>query len=435
MSRFKPVTEPVHTDGRISQTILRKFNQCPRSGYLALKYKGHETGIPLTAGSAVHEIIERSIRLCITQDENTIPPEIVKAIANEVFAEYPVPVEEHDRIREMVYRWAAQKAIVPSMVLALETLFEIDVDGFKVRCRIDFAERVNQHTVAVEDWKSSRAAPAYEDISRRRPDGSPMAKAFQLVLYGLALRFGHPVREETCPQCGGKGYRTVPNPGGPEDGEECDECLGKGRVETVEPFPLCGADREFRLAYVFPAIETSDGRMLARDVTLTRLELDEYMESLRAVVARLRASEESSDWPAQVSDSACSECPASSECPIPRELRIHGAVETVEQAAETLEVVDRIDAQAKAARKTVREFAKANEVSVRFGLDKVAEFGYQESVRISDRDGMFEAMERSVRYGEPFDRGEFEKVVRSTPFKVRTLTADELAEGSNDVAA
>jgi hypothetical protein len=426
VSRFKPVTEPVYTDGHVSQTVLRKYNLCPRSAYLALRYKGQETGHNLAAGTALHLIIERAVRLCIEHNEATVPPEIVKAIAGEVLGEIPVPIEEHDRIREMAYRWAEQTAVPPNGVIACESLFTIDVDGFQVRCRIDYAETVEGGIVAVRDWKSSRAAPSYEEISRKRPDGTVAAKAFQLVLYGLALRYGHPVREDPCPQCGGKGYREIPNPGGPRDGEDCDECLGKGVAETVEPFVLCGSDREFRLSYVFPAIETSDGRMLERGTTLTPLELDEYMESLRGLVARLRASESSGDWPAQVSDAGCSECPAPSQCPIPKELRI-GSIESIEQAGSTMEIVDRMEAVIKDAKKAVKAYSKSNEVSIPFGVDKVYGPEYMEQERIADKDGLFEALAS----GRQVDRSEFVKVVKSTPYRVRTLTVDEQAEGSN----
>jgi hypothetical protein len=199
--------------------------------------------------------------------------------------------------------------------------------------------------------------------------------------------------------------------------------------EVPEPFPVASRAQSFELSFVYPAIEDKAGKMLTRDVTLSRLELEEYRASLEATLLRLGESERTGDWPAIQSDAACGECPASSLCPIPAELRDHrGTITTLEQAQEAAEVLDRRDAINAAVRKEIKAFAKAHETPVRYGADKVMEFGYTESVRIADKDAMWAEMERAVRFGEPFDRERHVKVVRSTPFKVRTLSADELAE-------
>jgi hypothetical protein len=91
-------------------------------------------------------------------------------------------------------------------------------------------------------------------------------------------------------------------------------------------------------------------------------------------------------------------------------------------------VLDRRDAINAAVRKEIKAFAKAHETPIRYGADKVLEFGYTESERIADKDAMWADMDRAVRFGEPFDRGRYVKVVKSTPFRQRTLSADELAE-------
>jgi hypothetical protein len=156
-------------------------------------------------------------------------------------------------------------------------------------------------------------------------------------------------------------------------------------VEVPEPFPVAGRAQRFDLEFVFPGIEDRDGKMLRRPVTLTRLELEEYRASLEGLLARLAHSEESGDWPA-VAGSHCVECPAQSECPIPAELRDHaGTINSVEQAREAAEVLDRRDAINAAVRKEIKAFAKAHETPIRYGADKVLEFGYTESERIATR--------------------------------------------------
>src|SRR5205085_1127581 len=137
--------------------------------------------------------------------EETIPPEIVKAIVNEVLADpqFHVPIDEHDYLRESAYRWASNFVVPPQeQILALESLFVLDLGGFQVRGKIDYAEALDGGAaVAVKDWKSSRALPAFEEIARKRPDGSLAAKNMQLIVYALLLAFGVPVRFEECPEC------------------------------------------------------------------------------------------------------------------------------------------------------------------------------------------------------------------------------------------
>jgi hypothetical protein len=395
--RFQPVTLPKSLDGRASQTFLRHYALCPRSGYLYALHKGLESTAEMQRGSALHAVLERSIQTTMDQGEQFIPGELVKVIVGEVLAdpEFAVPLEEHDYLREMAWRWASEFSMDPHNVIALETLFELDIAGWKVRCRIDFAESVEEdRAVRVEDYKSSRAAPPYEEISRKRPDGTRAAKNFQLVLYALALAFGVPVRED--------------------DG-----------VETPEPFPVASTADRFDLEFVYPGIENREEKMLRRPVSLTRAELDEYRVSLEGVVRRVEHSEETGDWPAVVSDEACSICPAAQECPIPRELRDHrGTINTLEECAEALEVLHREQQEIRARQSEIRRFVK-DRGPVRFG-DMVAEIGHTVAETIRDKDGMFEAQDRAVRFGEPFDRSAWLKVEDRFPLVKRDLTADEL---------
>jgi hypothetical protein len=173
----------------------------------------------------------------------------------------------------------------------------------------------------------------------------------------------------------------------------CKECNGTGRVEVHEPFPLAGRAQRFDLEFVYPGIEDkSTGLMQRRPMSLTRLELEEYLLSLTALLKRVRAAEESGDWPAVVSDAACSECPAPSMCPIPAELRDHrGTINSHEQAAEALEVLDRRKAVDAAIRREVKAFAKHNG-PVRWGADRVSEFVSTFAEEIKDREGMVDSL-------------------------------------------
>lgn len=437
MSRFAPVHLPEPLGDRASMTFLRHYSMCPRSGYLSRLTRDALHTAEMERGRAVHAINERAIRTAMENGEVTIPPEIVKVIADEVLAEFHVPFEEHDYCREAAYRFASEWIFDPSKVVALETLFSLDVDGFAVRCRIDYAEIAEDGAaVVVKDWKSARGAPSFEDIARKLPDGRLAAKSFQLVLYALALAFGVPVRVEECGLCrGGRDQAALAMAGEFVDAgqaPECPACEGRGRVEIPEPFPVASRAARFDLEFVYPGIEDREGRMVRRPVTLTRPELDQYLQSLKGLVERVRASEETGDWPAVVSDQACAECPASALCPIPAELRDHrGAVNTPEEAAEAFEVRHREKKIAAAKSKELRAFVKAHG-PVRYGNGMVAEIGYSASERISDKEGFMDAVERTARYGEPLERHRFVKTVESFPLVERELSADELAEEVDD---
>lgn len=412
--KFQPVNLPDdrRLDGRASQTFLRHYQGCPRSGFLYAKYKGEASTVELVRGRAVHEINERGTNLALEQGEPYVPPDIVKVIVNEVLAEQQVPFAEHDYIRECAYRWAANTAFPPAdQVLAVERLLVMDVAGYEIRMKVDYAEMLEGGAaVHVVDYKSARAMPAQEEISRRRPDGTLAAKSFQLVLYALGLRYGLPVRVE--------------------------EHLGE-RVEIREPFPLAERAQRFDLDFVFPGIEVG-GEMGRRSMTLTPLELEEYRASVEALLANVRRSEETGDWPAIVSDAACSECPSRPECPIPRELRDHrGTINTMDEAAEAAQVLEREKAEHRARQAELRSFAKAHGGAVPFGK-KVWELVTSDSERIGDKDAMFAAVERARLYGEEFDRSRFVKTVTRTDFVARDMTVEELAvlaagaEGSNE---
>lgn len=432
MTTFAPVWLPEDRslDHKVSATFLRHFNMCARSGFLYQRYKGEAATPAMERGSAFHAVRERATAACVERNEPMIPPGVVKVILDEALCEFHVPVEDHDYLREAVYRWAAETAVDPSTVLANETLFQLQVGPWMVRCKIDFAAAFEDGAVVeVEDHKTARAMVSYEDIARKRPDGSFAAKNMQLVLYALVLAYGVPVRVEECDRCEGYGLMDLerPEPAKGSIGMPCPTCEGDGRVETPEPFPVAARAQEFRLAFVYPGIEDSEGHMARRTVTLRRSELEEYRASLDGLIARVAGCEATGDWPAQTSDEGCGICPARSECPIPREVRDHrGTINTDEEASEAAERLawEKDDHRARTAE--LKAWAKTHG-PVRFGADRVMDFTYGESERW-DRDGLVAAARRHAQYGEPFDHEEFVKRSASTRFGVRTLTAAELDE-------
>lgn len=409
---FEPVFLEAPLDRRLRQTWLRHFNNCPRSAYLAAKYEGKASTPEMQRGTAIHEVFARATKLAMDMNEPTIPPDVVKTLVDEVLAEHPVPLEHHDYIREMAFRWASEVAFDPGYIVACESLFELRVGDWRVRARIDFAELLEDgKALLIRDYKSSRAAPTWEEVARKMPDGRLVAKNFQLVLYALLMGFGVPVREDVaeCADCEGTGFA---------DHEGCETCddTGKIVVETPEPLSLSTGVNRYDLEFVYPGIEDRDGKMVRRQVTLDRLELAEYRSSLEALVTRVAVAESSGHWPAVVSDAACSECPAPGECPIPQEVRDwRGRINTLGQAADAARVLDRQKAELRAAQTELRNFAKVSGESIRFD-GKVMEFVYAESETF-DHKGFLASPGAEVQ--------DFVKVKGRTDFRARDLTAEE----------
>ena len=140
MSPFTPVHLAQPLADRGSQTFLRHYSLCPRSGFLYAKYRGEASTGAMQRGTAFHEVRGRATRTMLEMGEPMIPPELVKAIVNEVLAEMPVPLEEHDYLRECATGGRARSRSTRATVIAYETLFALHLDGFEVRARVDFAE-------------------------------------------------------------------------------------------------------------------------------------------------------------------------------------------------------------------------------------------------------------------------------------------------------
>jgi hypothetical protein len=394
---FQPVFLERPVPRNLRQTFLRHFNSCPRSAYLMLKYEGLDQTPAMVRGSAAHEVFRRATLEAMEQNEPMIPPDVVKILVDEVLAELPVPFEEHDALREQAFRWASEVAFDPHMIVACETLFQLQVGDWMVRARVDFAELLeDDKALLIRDYKTSRAAPPYDEVARKSSDGRLVAKNFQLILYALLLHFGVPVREEI-----------------DENGEI---------REVADPFPIADTARRFDLEFVYPGIEDREGKMVRRPLTMDHLELTEYRASLEGLVARVAKSEQTGDWPAVVSDAACSECPASAECPIPYEVRDHrGVVNTPEQASEAAMVLDRLKATTRSMQTELRNFAKAHGGSFRVGPNKVMELQHSEYDTF-DVKGFLAAPGGA-------DPTDFISTRSRTDFKSRDLTAEEQEAG------
>jgi hypothetical protein len=378
--KLAPV-EPVDLPARLSQTLLRHFDRCARSGYLYMKHGGGVPSPAMARGTAFHLFAERATRLLVEESEPRLPYDVGRGLMVEVFGEVDVPVAEHDRLRQMAYHWCEGFAIDPDKVVAVEQKMVLDIGGWTVSGKVDYAELADG-LCAVRDYKTTFNLPAVGDVAVDVGDGRLAPRAFQLVLYVLLLAFGRPVR----------------------DGGE------------VDPFPLAGAAEAFDASEVYPAYLHDDGLPM-RGGVVVKAELADHLASVEALVARFARA--AGAWEFSAMDGPhCVECPARRECPLPEHLRdFRGRINTPDELSEAARLhfkrKDELAADWREIRATAGVLAPVP-LGDGFELAFVSE-----EKRTVDRDGMAAAAVEAAAYGTPFDPDDFVKVTTSTPLKRR----------------
>lgn len=367
---------------KLSQSILARQAVCPRSALLYHRHRGGAGSLEMERGSVFHEFARRAVLELMEQNEPRMPPEVARDLMQAVMddPQWTVSPKEADRLRVMAYHFAEGFTIDPSTILALETMIELDLGWVKVRGKVDLAFAPDDATIAVWDYKSSLAVPSQEDFEG----------LFQVPFYAVLLAFGKP---------------------------------------EGDALPFGDRAQSFDLAQVYPMLEPRDG-MFARTVTVTRAELSDHRRYVESVAMKLRYGFETGDFPA-IPGPHCSTCPAKHECPLPPALRgAGGDIETDDDASAAGARLFFMDKEKRELQKSVREYAKANGVTVVFG-DMEWRFETEESEswitgkRINRpdteaaREAMLAAIDRAVKFGEAFDYWEYRKKARSSKFVCR----------------
>jgi hypothetical protein len=407
--RELPALDPIEPPERLSQTLLRHFDNCQRSAYLYVVHHGGLPGTQLDRGSALHLAIARATNTMLVEGEPTMPPDVAKVILDEVLDEhheFTIPIAEQDDLREMMYHWSQSTTINPAAVVAVERKFVLELEGHTLSGIIDYAE-INEQAATIRDYKSTWALPTEAEYEA----------SFQGRFYSVLLTFGNPVTETRCPDC------TFDDDYGREPLVHCSEsCTGK-RV-ALDP-PLGDRLTWVDVGELFPRY-LHDGSLALRNVGMTRLEVEEARRDIARLVRRFAEAADSGKWPA-MSGSHCSECPMEARCPLPRELRsFAGAINTPDQAAEAAAWHERWNARLAATRKELRLFAKLNG-PIRFGRDREWVFVPQET-NVTDWEQLDQAIESARQYGTPFNASDYRRTRVGTRFVARTVGR----EGENE---
>lgn len=374
---------------KLSQTALSHFDRCPRSAFLYWKHKGGPASAAMVRGSVFHRFVEEAVEM-IRDDEDAegrMPPEVAKANimalieAGELVepdehgedrvVNFHLPEYEQNALRAMAWNWAEATVIDPEYVVGLEQMIELELAGWTVRGKLDFAE-IGPFGALIRDYKTSINLPSKDDIEHG-------AKSFQGKFYALLLLFGIP---------------------------------------EGESFPLGKGLEECRVELAYPRYTNQEtGELIGRETTWTRDQLVDFRHSLDVHLSQIEAGLKGGDFPAQSGSWCNTECPARAECPIPKEYQEPEKIETYEQAQVALEVHMQRDAEQRALMRSVSQFHEDYAAPIFVG-DYT--FHRRQEIR------------KSVDWDAVPENGvvtpDLVTPVRSTPFKKRKTTPEEREE-------
>lgn len=373
---FPPVEANIDRPETLSQTLLAKHNNCPRSAYLSRKYRGGTGSHQMDRGIAVHETLERATNMMIEMQEPVIPGEMCRELADAVMAEHPelvLSTYEQDAARLMAWNWAEATVLDLDTIIGTEIPLEMEVGGFKLTCRIDRAH-VYGTGLFLYDYKTSLNIRKREEVQR----------GFQGQFYGLAALNG--VRQDTGLSIG----------------------AGITDVWFYEAYPRY-RDKE-------------SGALVAPEGVWSRSELGEFRVSLERNVAAFERSLETGDWPAR-DGSWCSECPAAAECPIPEHLRSVPSVDSLSAAEDAFSHKLALERENRRLQDGLRGWVKEN--GPIFVGDYAFDVTQTQSKSVKDWPTLEAAIQKSVLFGEPFKAEEHITLKQATKFAKRKITEEE----------
>lgn len=255
--RLVPVGWDVERPERVSVTLAKHADNCPRSAALYLKYRGGGSSGPLLRGSLFHAFAERAmLQLMMHGERSFVEPAHVQDIRGGIQSEgareakqsitslskqwvdelveelgLPVCTADVDDVREMAYHWMIGQDVNPGDVLAVERKFVLETGAGLLSGKVDLAALPSDGTLQVDDYKSSFYVPPQDDYER----------LIQAPLYAAMILFGNPVEKRKCKRCAGSGR-------GQDMVRLCSRCgerdpmwsgLESKGWETVDGEPVC----------------------------------------------------------------------------------------------------------------------------------------------------------------------------------------------------
>jgi hypothetical protein len=424
--RETPVTWRVERPRRMSVTLGRKADACPRDAGLYLRFRGGASTGPLLRGSLVHLFHERMMEQLMQQGEASLvaaqegedpvraaaevsqtTKEWIDALVDETG--WPLSEAEIDEARVMAYHIAIGNSVDPSTVVALESMMVLEIaPGVEMIGKVDVASIATDGVLQVDDLKSSFYIPPEDDVQ----------KLVQSPWYAAMLLWGRPYERRECAGCNGTAKVNE---------RPCWACDGLGYIETIgEPLGLDRYVQWVRCRQVYPRfLNPTTGLMSSRgdDKIWGLADLRDKVTAAARAWARVERGVNERVWPAKSGDH-CSECTAPVECPLPSQLRrFAGTIHTVEEAREAKEWAVRQGDLTRATNAEVTAFVKAQGLetlevgSDLYGLVVSSGTALKKAGRNTDWEGLRHAIVSATEFGEPFAVEDWLRATTKTEFK------------------
>lgn len=441
--------DPIDFPPRLSMTLMRHENRCPRSAIFYLQYMGTSRSHEMDRGTLAHACADRLMaeRMLFEGQgpeqkgqpesyaiDTSLPADaqeealsmqtgaLVDAVRRELGDRVHIPAEQADIARICTFHLAMGLDVKPSDVLSVERKWVLDLDaGWEISVKADLITLPDEFGAEVLDYKT-------------QPQPTPASEwdAFQCKVAAVALLYGYPLEREDCRACEGSGVDYDADAAieagalSPAEREgSCRHCGGRGYLEVRgERGAGVGAQlRWVRGREIYPRPKLGrDGKVRENSETWTRLELDEFRADLEFAGERITERLLSWVWPAR-KGSWCTECAGRLECPIPAEMRgFAGAVEDREHAGAMWQLALAMKDHAGDLESLVKAWAKEAGESV-----EVGDFAWAWQVsdvrslkrkgKTTDWEGFEEAVRGAVDLGRPFDLRDWIKDGSRNEFK------------------
>jgi hypothetical protein len=461
--RDLPPVEPLaHWPERLSMTLARWLDRCPRAAYLYVKTGGGAPTHQMDRGSLAHEALARmmvdwlgaaataeqagAVGEDFTAEEiaaytaeaggyagrsdeevSSLTAGLVAAVAGE-HPEWEVSHEEKDVARLCVFHGALGLDVNPEHVVAIERKFVLELEcGWTISGKVDLASMPENERGQVDDYKTSLYVPP-------KSEWDP----FQQKMYAVFVVWGRPVVREECPY----GLR-VGRPGDERPvrnaHKHCAHCGGRGYVEHLEE-PVGGHLTHVTGRELYPRKDPRkrlDGTLWRNEHTWSRMELLEFLADLNAIGERLSERLETWKFPARYG-SWCSECPDEDACPIPRGYRrFAGHIKTEEQATEAWAWAQRMKDKVSDTEKDVKGFVAGQDIEIVTG-DFTWSFRTSETRALKKRSGRadWDGLQDAITSAdEPLDLAAsgWLKTDKRTEFKKSKRPADGVGDNETEV--